>query len=360
MITMKIIRFSIYITLVLGFCTVISYSTHAQTAGTSQPTIHFKGFTQMYFSYAEANGDGDSPYGFTLRRLRFKPYGQFSENLSWGFQLSYDRQALKLLDVYLQYKISPFFSIKTGQFAVPGSKSGALADELFSTTKMALIERATITQKWLGYSGLYAYRGFGVQLDGHLLDNKLYYGLMASNPKGNGIFTPSVKMDTYTHDENGLTLWARAEYKPVDGIGIGAFVGNGQSSIGDTITVVRNSYGAHFFMRKNNITLLTEYIAGESGQEDNELNYSGLFFDFAYRLNNFEPAIRFAFYEPDGGDAVNGIEKNTNYTLGLNYYFNKNVKIQANYILKNEQMANDADELDNNLFYINLQHTFKD
>lgn len=359
-------KFSILILLIPIF---FSFAKAQNDESIFQPTLKFKGFTQMYFSYAQSvHPDLSSPYGFSIRRLRFKPYGQITEKIDWGFQLSYDRQVLKLLDVYINFKPSASFNIKVGQFAPPAAKSGALADELFSTTKMLLIQRAPITQNWLGNANLYAYRTVGVQLSGKILDKKLYYGVMFSNPKGNGLFTPATKHVIYNHPDNGYALWGRIEFKPVNGIGIGGFAHSGTETnmqtdnIGniEEVATDRQSYGAHFFMKKSGFRILTEFIGGKIDIEDgDEMKYTGAFFDISYRLKDFAPALRYDFYTPnDGNPDVNHVKSYRNFTIGATYFINKKVKIQANYIVRDEDMEQGVDKIDNDLIFFQLQYAF--
>ncbi|MCP4157347.1 MAG: hypothetical protein GY757_57080 [bacterium] len=312
-------------------------------------TINFKGLVQGWFSYAEQpDGEDNSPYGFTLRRLRFAPYGTLSKNIKWGFQVAWDKQNAFMLDAFFDIRLSGGFNIKLGQFAAPGAISGALT----SSAKLDFVERAAISQNWGGNAALLGYRAYGIQAHGNLMDKKLYYAIMIGNPRTASLFTPSVKAATYSHDENGINLWARLEAKPFKNLRIGSFYGGGKTDD----DYKRNSYGAFLFYVKDAVNFKAEYIAGEHGFEDLETKYNGMYVVLGYRMDKIEPVIRYGFYTPnDGGCDDYGVEKYKDITAGINYYHSKFVKFQANYVARSE----DGTSLKNNLFYACFQYSFK-
>jgi len=329
-------------------------------SSTFKPTVEFNGFAQLFFSVTQSDLDED-PYGFTLRILRFTPNGQLTEKIKWGFQLGFDKQQFTLFDVFIDFKIDEAFSIKAGQFGAPGARSGAYSDNLFSTTSMNMIERSTITQNWAGNSGLLGYRAFGLQLHGTFAEKKIYYAIMAHNPVATSIFTPSIKNNTHSHADNGLGITGRLEYSPFEGMAFGGFYATSTAKNYNSNTLVfdqtdRSSYGVHFTYRKDELSMMTEYIAGEVNNE----KYNGFYAEATYHFKEkIGPALRYEYYTPNDGkpDDSNLIQTN-NITLGLNYFPAKNVKLQANYVLKSEDMETGFNEFENNIFYIHLQYTF--
>jgi len=317
--------------------------------------VNFRGLVQTWFSYAERDGgeDIESGYGFTLRRLRFIPHGNLGKNVKWGIMLGWDRQVASLFEAYLDFQISDSFKIKVGQFTAPGSMSSSLSP----TSKLDLIERAQITQKWAGNSGLYGYRAFGVQAYGDLMKGKLYYAVMLANPKTlGGIFTPRVSQSIYAVTNNGLGIWGRLEIKPTKCLRLGVF---GGSSKENETEMERSSYGAHIFFVKKHLNFKTEYVAGEHGIPGAQKSYNGFYALLGYKQNKIEPVLRYDFFEPENGVADQfGVEKYTNFTFGINYFYSKRIKFQINYVIRDESMALDLEKLKNNLFYIHLQYTF--
>jgi len=315
--------------------------------------VNFKGLVQTWFSFAGQNIDDSTGYGFTLRRLRFAPYGSFGKNIKWGFQVGWDKQQTQLYDAYIDFTLSKQLSVKIGQFAAPGTVSGALT----SSGKLDLIERAMVIQKWNGNSGLYGYRAFGIQFHGKLMNDKLYYAFMISNPTTLGIFTPGVKSSTYTHENNGMSFWGRLEVMPIKGLNFGGFFGTSKTT--DT-EYKRNSFGAHVFYVKNNFNFKVEYLSGQFGLDELETKYSGFFVLVGYKINNkVEPIFRYDTYSPNGGDADGlGVETYNNIGIGVNYYYCKKIKFQVNYIIRTETMTEGLDDLKNNIFYVNFQYSF--
>jgi hypothetical protein len=313
--------------------------------------VKFKGFFQGWFSYAPQEGTDDDGLGFTLRRIRFKPYGNLGEKVSWTFQVGWDKASPALIDAYLDLNLSKQFMLRVGRFTVPGTVSSSLT----SSSKLDLIERAMVTQQWSGNSGLSGYRGIGVQVHGNLANGKLYYAVMLANPRTGSLFNPSIKSPVYEHENNGISTWARLEAKPVKGLRIGAFYGSSK----DDDDYVTNSYGAHVFYTKSGINFKAEYIAGKYGFEDMESKYNGFYAVLGYKFNKVEPIVRYDFYTPkeDFTDGA-GVEKYNNISVGLTYFYSKHIKFQLNYIIRSEIMTSGLEELDNNLFYMCVQYTY--
>jgi phosphate-selective porin len=327
------------------FFSIIAFSLKAEG-------IKFKGLVQTWFSAAEQNLDNSDAYGFTIRRLRLKPYGSFSKDIKWGFQVAWDKQKAKLLDVYIDFLLTKRFNLKIGKFAAPGAMSGTLT----SSGKLDLIERSMITQMWNVNTALDSYRAFGAQVYGEFLTGKLYYALMISNAETNAIFTPSIKNTYYTHKNNGLAFWARLEVRPMDDLRFGGFFGSGKEKDTDTNM---SSYGAHIFYLKNKINLKLEYIAGEYIAGDLKTKYDGVYAVAGYKIRKFEPTIRYGFYTPNDGEVdKNGVKKYRDISLGVNCFYSKTIKFQANYVIRSESMASNLDKIDNNIFYINCQYSF--
>jgi len=328
--------------------TILIFTFFALVISVSAADIKFAGYIHSWFSYGDQDNDGSSAYGFTLRRVRLKPYGSLSKSIQWGFHVGWDKQTAKLIEVFINFHLSKSFNIKIGQIPVPGAISGTLT----STTKLDFVERAAITAQWGGHSALSGHRGVGIQVHGNLFNDKLYYAVMMANPNTSSLFSPGVKSSDYSHENNGVALWGRVEAKLIKGFRIGAFYNVGETTDSH---YERNSYGAHLFYIKDPINLKIEYIAGEYFIQGTETKYNGMYTVLGYKVDKFEPIVRYGLYTPNDGfpDSI-GIETYKNITLGLNYYHSNKIKFQANYVSRSEKGI----ELKNNLFYINLQYTF--
>jgi len=305
--------------------------------------VYFKGLIQNWFSLTDQAIDDSSAYGFTNKRFRFIPYGTFGKKIKWGVHLYADKgSSVSFFDAFIDYKFSDNFFLKIGKFAAPGSISGALT----SSGALDLIERSPISMIWGGNSGLHGYRAFGIQAHGNLMKEKIYYAIMLANPKTTSYFTPSIKSTSYKNDEKGMAIWGRLEAKPIKGLRFGGFLGSSKTIDSDSNELKRNSYGAHIFYKKKNINFKLEYIAGDFGG----LDFNGMYAVFGYKISKkFEPIVRYDFVTPKEGG-----EKTTNFSLGINFKQNKNIKYQVNYILRNEELV----DVKNNIFYINFQYFF--
>jgi hypothetical protein len=315
--------------------------------------IKFKGFAQAWFSYAQQNSDdNDSGYGFTLRRVRFKPYGSFSKKITWTLQFGWDKFSAKLIDAYVDFNLSPALVFTVGHYTVPGAMSSTLT----SSAKLDMIERPQITQKWGSNSGLSGYRTLGIQAQGKLAGNKLYYAIMFANPKTSSFFTPSLGSGDYTHHNYGTMVWARIETFLLKGLRIGAFYGGSKET--DT-QLKRSSYGAHLYYVQGAVNFKVEYLAGKFGTGGDETEYNGMFALLGYKVKKIEPIVRFDFYKPNNGNPdEDGVEIFRNFTLGINYFHSKNIKFQVNYVLRDEAMASGLEKIRNDLFYVCLQFSY--
>jgi hypothetical protein len=314
-------------------------------------TVDFRGLVQTWFSYSpQENNTNSDLYGFTIRRLIFNPYGSLGKNVSWGLQLSWDMQSPRILEAYLALKLSGEFNLRVGQFTVPGAKSGTLTPP----SELDLIERAAITQAWNNNSGLYGYRGLGIQVQGRFLQDKVYYALMIANNVTSSLFTPGVFQTKYTSRNNGLTLWGRIEADILQGMNVGVFYGEGTTSITD---YKRSSFGVNLYYQFKSFLIKAEYISGKFGIINNTLQYNGAFVMAGYRLTSkIEPVIQFDFYTPVVNNTDKfGVESYQNISFGLNYYYSPKIKLQINYVLRDEKGI----KITNNLFYINFQYSFR-
>jgi len=315
-------------------------------------TFNYSGFIQTWFSYAQQHEKDNNAFGFNLRRAKISTFGDLTDKIKWRAQFVWINKKPILHDVYIYFNIINEFKLKIGQFPAPGSPSGSL----ISSSKLDFIERAMFIQKWGMFSNLKSYRALGVQVDGNLLDNKVYYALMFANPKTDEIFSPSLKSDTYQGDSS-ILFSGRLELRPIEDLRIGGFYMKSEDSSENS---KNESYGVSLFYVNNKLILKSEYIEGNSETSPygapNE--YKGYMIKTGYKFNKLEPVFRYDYYKKWGGFGLLIVENYKNYTFGLNYYYNKNIKIQTNYVLRDEMLVDGLGEIENNIFYINLQYRF--
>ncbi len=314
--------------------------------------IKFVGLGQVWFSVGDQDIEAADTYGFTVRRIRLAPSGSLSKNIKWGFQFAWDKQVAKVLDAYVLFQLSDNFNVKVGQFAPPAAKSAALTN----SGQLDFVERASITLRWADHSKLSGLRAVGVQIDGQLMEEKLYWAFMVANPQTLKIFDPSINLPDY-EQQSGLTFWGRMEVRPLEGLNFGAFFGTGTEK---DISNKKSSYGAHLFYVGNRWNLKLEYIAGIYGLEARETKYNGIYSVVGFRVSKpLELAFRYGFYTPNNGfPNPLGVKKFNNITFGANIFCNHNIKFQVNYVIRQETMDVGMAEMSNDLFYVMCQYSF--
>ncbi|WP_430815933.1 porin [Carboxylicivirga sp. RSCT41] len=360
------ITISIILHLVNNICPFAGQLYAQESPVKFSPTLKWTGFTNIWSGYAQRDSL-DAYYGLNVRHLRIKASGKLAPQVKYTVQFAFDRGNPALLDVHLSYEHNDFFKVRFGQFGVPGAKTGALSSPMWSTTKMVFNDRSTITQNWMSNTGLKGYRAGGIMIYGQILKRKLHYFFMGAFPNTgpNYYWNSSVKNPSYEDNENRRALFTRLEYRPIDEIEMGISYNIGKSS-GDTTTIDRASYSAHFLLKKEKLRLMAEYIAGENNHYTHNIrnkNYSylGYLFELSYHLNSqIEPSIRFDSYQPDTNKTDNfGFNKYDNITLGVNYYPSKNIALMTNYIIRSESNISNDYTLHNNILFVQLRFLFK-
>ncbi len=339
---------------------------NAQDEKDFTPTLKWSGFTHMWVGYVQRDSN-DVHYGFIPRYVRLKASGKLRPKVNWAAQVAYDKGTPSLLDIYLSYEPVSYFKIRFGQFPVPGVKSAVHSSPLWSTSKMRLNDRPTITQNWNSNVALSGFRSGGIMFYGSVLESQFQYFVMLSMPHAgpNYYWNPSVKSPIYANDENGLAVFSRFEYSPVKDMEMGISLHTGSGTVGDTIQTDRKSFSLYFLTRLNKLHIMTEYIAGMNEQfihdkKDSDFSYSGFYAESTYLITSrLEPALRYDYYIPikDGFDS-SGIKKYANVTIGLNYYAAPNIALMSNYVIRAEDPGAVSSKIHNDLFYVQLRYKF--
>jgi len=313
--------------------------------------VQFGGFVQTWFSYGQQN-DGNPPaLGFTFRRVRFHGKGAFSNTVDWYLAAGWDRENPNLTAARITFRLAPQLQFSIGKFPVPGSPSGSLTD----SSRLDFVERPMIIQRWGELSRLDEYRSVGIQVDGALMENRIYYALMVFNPDAAALFNPSVKNHAYTGG-TAIQYAGRIEVTVLEGIRFGGFFLQGKDTRND---VTNESFGIHGFYRKQAVNARIEYLFGENRYAiaGSPLEYRGLLVKMGYRIQTIEPVIRFDEYREQGAWGLITVKRTTNLTLGINYRPGPHLKLQANYVVRDESMVGGLAAIKNNLFYANLQYS---
>jgi phosphate-selective porin len=310
--------------------------------------ITIAGYTQVRYQALEETGKID---GFDIRRARLDVKGNITPY--WGYRVQFDLAGTpKLIDAYAELKLNDYFNFTIGQAKIPFS-----LENLTSSNKLELIDRSQAVEALVArgkdVGGNQNGRDIGIQLGGTILKLKdrpvLDYRLGVYNGSGINTVDNNEKKD----------YAARLIVHPVAGLDISGALYNGTRFIPEvkTGTVVttpsknvdRNRYGFDLNYDLNNLAVRGEYIHGK----DDQTNREGYYLQAGYYFlqKKLQLIAKYDFYDADKAKAN---DASTWYVLGANYNFNTNVRLQANYTIKQEE----GPSINNNLASIQFQIGF--
>ena len=320
----------------------VQAETTVTTAGglkvqTGKYKFEFGGRIMYDYNKAELNGVTDED-DFDLRRGRVYAKGNVSKN--WGFKTQFNVDGSGAEDLYLQYT-----GWGSAAKVTIGNQNMPFGLELLTSSKdISVLERSAITERYaIG-------RAEGVQLHG-ALGKKSSYGI--------GVFG-----DDTADSEIGFA--ARYTYAPVLTDTSVIHLGVAYKDIADDRAV-----GFEAAASSGPFHIQAEFVDGEEGNTDIDgyyvqagyirtgasRPYKGGVFKRVTPGGNEGAWELTARYE-DGDGNFSDIELGTTdasaYTLGLNYYPHKNVRIGANYTDGESNVSDD----DGSEFRIRFQLTF--
>lgn len=310
--------------------------------------LSLAGYTQIRYQALEETGKMD---GFDIRRARLDVKGNISPY--WGYRVQFDLAGTpKLIDAFVELKLSETINFTVGQAKVPFSM-----ENLLSSPQLALIDRSQVvealTARGRDVNGNQNGRDIGVQMGGTVLKLKdkpvVDYRLGVYNGAGINVADNNEKKDyaarLILHPLAGLDI-SGAYY---DGSRLVPEVRTGNVVTSPSTTVNRDRYGIDLSYDLKNFSLRSEYIHGTDDQVERGGYYvMGGYFFFQKKL---QLVAKYDFYDADKGIADNASEW---VVLGANYAFNANTKLQANYSIKDEE----GTSIDNNFANIQLQIGF--
>ena len=304
---------------------------------TDNHQFKFGGRIMYDYNKAEKNGVTDED-DIDLRRGRLYASGNVSEN--WFFKSQFNVDGSGVEDLYLQYKGWGDSAVVT----IGNQKMPFGLEELTSSKDISVLERSAITERYA------VGRAEGVQLSGSV-GGKGTYGI--------GLFG-----DDTSDSEIGFA--ARYTYAPV-------MTDNGVFHLGVAYKDIADAQAMGFeaAATSGSFHIQAEYVDGEEGIED----VSGYYVQAGYILTGetrpykggvfkrvapggnkgaWEVVARYEDGDGDFGDVELSTTDASAYTLGLNYYPHKNVRVGVNYTDGEDNLDND----DGNEFRIRFQLTF--
>jgi len=306
------------------------------------------GYTQVRYQALEETGKID---GFDIRRARLDVKGTISPY--WSYRVQFDLAGSpKLIDAYAELKLNDYLNFTIGQAKIPFS-----LENLTSSNKLEMIDRSQAVEALVArgkdVNGNQNGRDLGIQLGGTLLKLKdrpvVDYRLGIYNGSGINVADNNEKKD----------YAARLIVHPVAGLDISGALYNGSRFVPEvkTGTVVttpaksvdRDRYGFDLSYDLNNLSVRSEYLHGTDDQTKREGYYAQVGYYFLEK--KFQLLAKYDFYDADKAKAN---DASTWYVIGANYNFNPNVRLQANYTIKQEE----GTSIDNNFASIQFQIGF--
>ncbi len=321
------------------------------TSGSNPNRPQIIGFVQpQYEFHFTDNGDvADNSNTFKFKRARIGVTGRIPYDFAYYVMLensSFVSQTGNpyLLDAFISYRRYKWANISVGSFKQPFGQ-----EVNTSCSGLHTIERAGVSDQIVAPQ-----RDMGIMILGGDNNTFMKYSVAIMNGSGLG-----------TKDNNNMKDFiGRATFKPLDFLRIG---GSFRYGFPNKDTLDRTSVAAEIQFNYANFLLQAEYIydegdynraaGGGCGAEPLVLgNYrSGYYVMAKYRTYfMLEPVAKFEYFNT--GNEEGYADYIT--TLGINYFFNDKVRLQANYRYRAEKNNESNAEIPNDAFLVQLQVKF--
>lgn len=301
------------------------------------------GFVQGQYEYHMTDPSTNS---FSFERARIGAKGAIPYDFSYYVVLElspYISANPYLLDAFISYNRFDWARLSVGSFKTPfGLETNTACNGLMT------VYRSTVTLQTVA-----PFRDLGLVFMGGNDKSLISYQLGLMNGRGLGAFDNNKKKD----------IVGRLLIKPFDFLRFGGSFRYGYPSMNNDKDA-RTTFGAEVELKASGFTLMGEYIMDE-GDYNRDLGggcsgnlielgekRSGGYITAAYNIENLklEPVFKFDFFDSGNTSAY----KESNMTIGINYYFNDWTRLQANYIYRAEQPT----EVVNDEFVLQLQVKF--
>jgi phosphate-selective porin OprO/OprP len=332
--------------------------------------FQLSGYTQVrYQSYPKANRAD----GFDVRRARLTLSGNVSSSWEYGLQIDFvggtesvpagtntsansKPTAIDptLLDAYISYKAADFLKITAGQFLLPFSAENNISDRSLELVDRSQVVNALVSRKGDASNGIIDSLGnnngrdIGVQASGSVIKvgGRYIVDYYAGLFNGAGI---NVADNNESKDFSGRLL-----IHPFKILTIGAsyydgydrFTTAGPNNGKDQL---RTRWGTELSLNYKAFSLRSEFIRGQDGNDKHLASqpvpaiHQGWYAVVGYFFvpNKFQGVVKYDTYSPEVNPKFTGLnsvsDANTYLIFGVNYFFNPNVKLQANYSWRTEQ-----------------------
>ncbi|MGV8945304.1 MAG: porin [Lutibacter sp.] len=335
---------------VLQFNTVFAQGCEGElptTGGDGVPktsSITFFGYMQPEYDYRFTD---DKESTFKFKRARFGVRGRVNRSFSYyalieaSDFISSDGN-IYLMDAFITYDKNEWAKVSVGSFKQPFGLEVNTACHSLTTIDRAIVSDQLVAPQ----------RDYGLMLLGGSAQTSLRYSIALMNGRGLGTKDNNTKKD----------IIGRLSYKLFDFMSVGGSFRYGYPNNND---LDRTSYGAEVALNYKGFNVQGEYIydegdynrAAEGGCGSTPLEL-GTKRDGAYVMVSYDvskklqPVFKYEYFDQDLDIKKIGYQEMM--TLGVNYFFNDNTRLQVNYQNKIETGLS----IDNDALLMQLQVKF--
>lgn len=317
---------------------------------TAGKNISLAGYTQIRYQNLEETGKKS---GFDIRRARLDVKGNISPYVGYRLQTDFAGTSTgafaKLLDAYAEVKLTDYFNLTIGQQKVALSYENQVSDN-----KSESVDRSQVVEALVARSkdviGNQNGRDIGIQANGSLFNTGERFLLDYQVGVFNGAGINAAADNNLSKD-----VAARLLIHPIQGLDLGGsyYDGVGNYLVISTDKANRNKgrtrWGTELSYEKKRFSLHSEYLEGK----DNVVNKNGYYMQAAFYIipQQFQIIGKYDSYDPNNDKSD---DASIVYTLGVNYLFNANTKLQVAYNIRKEQ----GTEISNNFATVQFQVGF--
>jgi hypothetical protein len=310
--------------------------------------IKLFGFVQPEYNYTFSDPAEST---FKFRRARIGVRGRLFEDWSYYFMLETSPfiggvGSAYLMDAFVTWDKYNWARLSVGSYKQPFGREVQTACNALITIDRAIVSDQLVVPQ----------RDYGISIWGGNVNTRLNYAFAIMN--GSGLN----KVD----NNNKKDIVARVTYKVFDFMTIGGSYRYGFPKLNNNDDD-RVTYGGEVLFDFNNLHIQGEYIHDEGafdpgadtgcGSEPLALGkerdgaYGMIWYDTKW---NLQPVFKYEFFDQDLDLKDVPYRYSERMTIGLNYFFNKSVRLQLNYQANIETVINE----DNDKFLAQIQVVF--
>ena len=334
---------------------MFTYQVQAQGCDAEEPNdsiapakIKVFGFIQPEYNYTLSDPAEST---FKFRRARVGVRGRVFEDWTYYFMLETSPfiggvGSAYLMDAFVTWDKYNWARLSVGSYKQPFGREVQTACNSLITIDRAIVSDQLVVPQ----------RDYGISIWGGNVNTRLNYAFALMN--GSGL--------NRVDNNNKKDIVGRVTYKVFDFMTIGGSFRYGYPKLNNNDDS-RTTYGGEVLFDINNLHIQGEYIHDEGafdpgadtgcGSEPLALGekrdgaYGMIWYDTKW---NLQPVFKYEFFDQDLDLKDVPYRYSERMTIGLNYYFNKAVRLQVNYQANIETVINE----DNDKFLAQIQVVF--